>query len=75
MKRRNRSVQAQTSAPPKADGVTTITKLKSQQPTHEQIQRRAYEIFAARGEALGTELSDWLQAERELKTELGEASL
>jgi hypothetical protein len=71
MKRRNRSAQAQASAPPKA--VTTITKLKAQQPTHEQIQRRAYEISEARGEAPGTELSDWLQAERELKTGLGEA--
>lgn len=75
MKRRNRSAQAQTSAPPKADGVTTITKLKSQQPTREQIERRAYELFLARGDAPGTSLSDWLQAERELKTELGEASL
>lgn len=53
--------------------MTTITKVKSQQPTHDQIQRRAYEISKARGEAPGTELSDWLQAERELKTELGEA--
>jgi hypothetical protein len=75
MKRRNRSAQAQASAPPKADGVATITKPKSPQPTHEQIQRRAYEIFQARGDAPGTELSDWLQAEHELKIELGEASL
>ena len=75
MKRRHRSAQAQASAPPKEDGVTTITKLKLQRPTHEQIQRRAYEIFQARGDAPGTDLSDWLQAERELKIELGEASL
>jgi len=72
MKRRNRSAQAQVSAPPKADEVATIMKLKTPQPTHEQIQRRAYEIFQARGDAPGTELSDWLQAEHELKAGLSE---
>lgn len=35
-------------------------------PTPEQIQQRAYKIYLARGDAPGTELSDWLQAEREL---------
>ena len=36
-------------------------------PTPEQIQQRAHEIYLARGDAPGTELSDWLQAERELR--------
>jgi len=72
MKRRNRRVPAQASAPPKADGVATITKPKPPQPTHEQIQRRAYKIFQARSDAPGTELSDWLQAEHELKAGLSE---
>lgn len=74
MKRRNRSVQTQASAPPKEDGVATIMKLKLQHPTREQIERRAYEIFQARGDAPGTELSDWLQAEHELKAGLSEDS-
>jgi Protein of unknown function (DUF2934) len=33
----------------------------------EEIRRRAYEIYLERGEQSGTELDDWLQAERELE--------
>ncbi|MFY0524731.1 DUF2934 domain-containing protein [Archangium gephyra] len=36
-------------------------------PTHEQIARRAYEIFLARGAGHGQHEQDWAQAERELK--------
>lgn len=36
-------------------------------PTHEQIARRAYEIFLARGGQHGNPEQDWHQAERELK--------
>jgi Protein of unknown function (DUF2934) len=32
----------------------------------EEIRRRAYEIYLERGEQPGSELEDWLQAEREL---------
>ena len=34
---------------------------------HEEIRRRAFEIYLERGEQPGRELDDWLQAERELK--------
>jgi hypothetical protein len=34
---------------------------------HEEIRRRAYEIYLERSEQPGRELDDWLQAERELK--------
>jgi hypothetical protein len=33
----------------------------------ELIQRRAYQLFEARGKQPGQELDDWLQAEREIK--------
>lgn len=36
-------------------------------PTHEEIARRAYELFLARGSAPGHQDEDWLQAERELR--------
>lgn len=36
-------------------------------PTHEEIARRAYEIFERRGCAHGNDEQDWLQAERELR--------
>jgi len=35
-------------------------------PSFEQIQRRAYELFVARGATHGWDLADWLTAEREL---------
>jgi len=33
----------------------------------EEIERRAYELYLARGEVHGYDQDDWLQAERELK--------
>ncbi|MBV9643081.1 MAG: DUF2934 domain-containing protein, partial [Verrucomicrobia bacterium] len=35
-------------------------------PTQEQIARRAYEIYLARGESPGDAQRDWLEAEKEL---------
>jgi hypothetical protein len=37
------------------------------QPTHDQIERRAYQIFLDRGARPGNELDDWLRAECELE--------
>jgi Protein of unknown function (DUF2934) len=39
------------------------------QPTHEEIAVRAYELFLKRGLAPGREIDDWLQAEKELVNE------
>jgi hypothetical protein len=36
-------------------------------PTHEEISRRAYEIWAGRGYAHGNPAHDWIMAEQELK--------
>jgi hypothetical protein len=35
-------------------------------PAHEDIARRAYEIYLERGSVPGTDLENWSQAEREL---------
>jgi Protein of unknown function (DUF2934) len=35
-------------------------------PTHEQIERRAYQIYLEHGFHPGNALGDWLAAEREL---------
>lgn len=35
-------------------------------PTHEQIARRAHEIYVERGCAPGDPMQDWLRAEQEL---------
>ncbi|HZP46710.1 MAG TPA: DUF2934 domain-containing protein [Candidatus Binataceae bacterium] len=40
------------------------------QPTVEQIRERAYELFLRRDGAPGDALSDWLDAERELRARL-----
>ena len=37
---------------------------------HQEIQIRAYAIYLERGEQHGRDLDDWLQAERELTTNL-----
>lgn len=40
----------------------------SNRPDSENVSRRAYELFLARGGQHGHDLEDWLQAERELST-------
>ena len=35
-------------------------------PTHEQIERRAYQIYLEHGFHPGNDLADWLAAEKEL---------
>jgi Protein of unknown function (DUF2934) len=36
-------------------------------PSHEEIRRRAYEVYLERGDLPGNEVDDWLRAERELQ--------
>jgi hypothetical protein len=40
-------------------------------PNHDEIRRRAYEIYLERGGLSGREIEDWLQAE----SEIGRAAL
>ena len=35
-------------------------------PTHDEIARRAFVIYEQRGSANGSDLDDWLEAERQL---------
>ena len=37
-------------------------------PNHDEIRRRAYEIYVERGALPGQDLEDWLQAEREIES-------
>jgi hypothetical protein len=39
----------------------------AENPTEQQIRERAYEIYLAGGCEDGHDLSDWIEAERELK--------
>lgn len=40
-------------------------------PSREEIERRAYEIYQERGGASGNPEDDWLRAERELRAAKG----
>lgn len=40
-------------------------------PTHDEIAKRAYELYLARGTTPGHALDDWLEAERQLAAEVG----
>jgi hypothetical protein len=67
MKRRTQNARTQTDD--KVDQAAAQPRPPA--PTPERIQRRAYELFEARGGGPGHELDDWLLAEHELKTEIG----
>ena len=43
------------------------------EPTHEDIARRAYHRYEARGREHGRDQEDWFQAERELRQSLHDA--
>lgn len=51
---------------------TTPTKpAHAGHPTYDQIAKRAYEKWLKRGRPEGTQTQDWLEAEMELKREMG----
>jgi hypothetical protein len=43
---------------------------KNEQPTKEEVERRAYQIYLSRGGQDGHAVEDWLQAEQELQKPL-----
>jgi hypothetical protein len=47
----------------------SIEKIETKQRviTEDEVRRRAHELYLTRGTKPGDELSDWLQAERELR--------
>ena len=50
--------------------LTARSKTKRDESTlQEEIRRRAYEIYLARGRQTGSELGDWLDAEAEIAAE------
>jgi hypothetical protein len=60
------TAQTPASAPARPTNPLSVAPAPRSRPTHEQIARRAYEIFLARGGAPGSPEQDWFQAEREL---------
>jgi hypothetical protein len=46
----------------------SVEGFRQSTPSREDVARRAYELFEARGAQPGWDLDDWLQAERELSS-------
>ncbi len=58
--------------PPKASSASECAPtahVAPDAPTPDQVRRRAYELWIARGCRDGHDLEDWLDAERELRAE------
>ena len=51
---------------PKTIGKATVVGNEPPTSLEEQIRRRAYELYEARGHEDGHDLEDWLQAEAEI---------
>jgi DUF2934 family protein len=67
-----RAVQPRKAAVPRKQKVAPVsTAPTAPQITPNDISRRAYEIYEARGAAGGGPLDDWLRAERELSESAG----
>lgn len=46
----------------------TDDAVPNHEPTFAEIQARAYEIYIQRGPHNGSDIDDWFQAEKELRT-------
>jgi len=55
---------------PSATRTPVIGERIPQVAPHEEIARRAFELFLARGGTHGQDLADWFQAEREVLAEI-----
>ena len=74
-----RKVSSGTTIKPKKDRVTASTRAESQHRYFEvlgsRIAKRAYELYARRGQEHGHDMEDWLEAERQiLSKEISERS-
>lgn len=58
-----------TTRPPARRPPPLAVRAAAPAPTHEQVARRAYEIYLSRRHGEGDAMSDWLAAERELQAE------
>lgn len=47
-------------------GSHSAARMAAGEPDRERVERRAYELYLARGAADGQAMDDWLHAEREL---------
>ena len=67
-----KSKKKQGQVDPNDTNQTSETPAGKDRPAFEQIQNRAYEIYLERGGNQGSDVDDWLQAERELNGSVSE---
>ena len=58
-------------AQPKTKPIKLVVAERQPEITKDDVARRAYELFIARGQAEGHDVEDWLEAERQLEAESG----
>ena len=63
----NRSVGTPATVPTATGDTPNPVESLAREPTHDEIARRAYQLYEARGGEQGREWEDWFQAERELR--------
>jgi hypothetical protein len=51
---------------PNSKKTSTLGRTAAQETGEEQIRRRAYELYEARGRGNGHDMDDWLEAEAEI---------
>ena len=59
-------ISARTRSADRNRGIAGADSDESSRVAHDDIARRAYDIYLARGATPGHDLDDWIQAEREL---------
>lgn len=52
-----------------ASMATASSPAAKRELSHAEIEKRAYEIWCGKGQPSGTELENWLEAERQLRAE------
>ena len=60
-----------TSNSPAPRRAATVMRLVEREPAHAEIAKRAFEIWCGRGRPDSTDRENWLEAERQLRAELG----
>jgi len=58
---------------PTTKNVSRFGRTAAEESSGEEVRRRAYELYEARGRGDGHDLEDWLQAEAEI-TEMTQAA-
>ena len=61
-----KTVKATSTSAPRASKARAAANVTAANPTHEEIAKRSYELYLARGAADGHDVEDWVQAETEL---------